>query len=115
PTVGRTYLARSPSHLAGRRSGGSRRHGNSEARMSSAREQAILAAAATLEDAWATGRTCAPVRDLLPPQDVAAAYEVQQIGTRRWLGEGRRLVGRKIGLTSVVVQKQLGVDQPDYG
>ena len=41
--------------------------------------------------------------------------EVQELNTNRRLAEGARLVGRKIGLTSVAVQKQLGVDQPDYG
>jgi len=63
-----------------------------------------------------TSRTpCAPVRDLLPPGDLSAAYAAQEINTKRLIEKGRRLVGRKIGLTSLAVQRQLGVDQPDYG
>ncbi|MDQ0505149.1 2-keto-4-pentenoate hydratase [Xanthobacter agilis] len=58
---------------------------------------------------------CAPVAPLLSAGDLDAAYRVQEIGTRRALSAGRVLVGRKIGLTSKAVQKQLGVDQPDYG
>jgi 2-keto-4-pentenoate hydratase len=83
--------------------------------MSDARDRSIIAAAAALQGAWTTMQACAPVRDLLPTNDVDAAYAVQQLGTRQRLAAGRRLVGRKIGLTSSVVQEQLGVDQPDYG
>ena len=76
---------------------------------------------ATLEDlarrlrsAYETGPV-APLRDGLPPTDAASAYTVQHINTQFWEGQGRKIVGRKAGLTSKAVQAQLGVDQPDYG
>ncbi|WP_198156047.1 2-keto-4-pentenoate hydratase [Herbaspirillum autotrophicum] len=75
----------------------------------------IEQAADRLWQAHSSSQPCAPVRDLIGASDVAAAYAVQQINTERWINQGRRLVGRKIGLTSKAVQKQLGVDQPDFG
>lgn len=47
--------------------------------------------------------------------DIDRAYAVQDVVTKAAIGQGRRLVGRKIGLTSKAVQAQMGVDQPDYG
>jgi 2-keto-4-pentenoate hydratase len=72
-------------------------------------------AARQLRTAAATGTPIGPVRDMLSDGGIAAAYAAQEINTRHGLENGRRLVGRKIGLTSHAVQQQLGVDQPDYG
>ncbi len=62
-----------------------------------------------------SGPAIAPLRDALNPFDVDGAYDVQAINTRFWRSQGRRIVGRKIGLTAKTVQAQLGVDQPDFG
>lgn len=43
------------------------------------------------------------------------AYRVQGINLARRLERGERLVGRKVGLTSLAMQRQLGVDEPDFG
>lgn len=72
------------------------------------------ALAQRLRDAYRQGAV-APLRDGLSPNDFEQAYAVQAINTGFWRDQGRRIVGRKIGLTSKAVQVQLGVDQPDYG
>lgn len=79
------------------------------------KDKATYAAADRLYQAWSSKTACRNLRDLLPEDDVKTAYAVQEHNTERWELEGRRICGRKIGLTSRAVQAQLGVDQPDYG
>lgn len=75
----------------------------------------IQAAATRLWQAQQTGQACTPVRDLIEADDIERAYAVQKLNVARGVAAGRRLVGRKIGLTARSVQAQLGVDQPDFG
>jgi 2-hydroxy-6-oxonona-2,4-dienedioate hydrolase len=79
------------------------------------RVKSIEAAAERLAASVHTGVTCPPVADLLGPGDVDAAYQVQRLLTERRVAAGARIVGRKIGLTSAAVQRQVGVDRPDFG
>jgi 2-keto-4-pentenoate hydratase len=83
--------------------------------MSSIDDQVLAAVAADLRAAYGTGEPIKPVRDALELGGIDAAYAVQQRNTELWVAQGRRIVGRKIGLTSDAVQHQLGVDQPDFG
>jgi 2-keto-4-pentenoate hydratase len=78
-------------------------------------QEVIEAAAQQLRDAQVQGEPCAPVRELIGDSDITAAYEVQRINNDLRVAKGGRVVGLKIGLTSLAVQKQLGVDQPDFG
>lgn len=75
----------------------------------------IESAAALLRVAQQSGKPLAPIKDRLVQADIQTAYAIQEQNTQYALSQGRRLVGRKIGLTSPVVQAQLGVDQPDFG
>lgn len=72
-------------------------------------------AATRLWDAASSRKPCAPVRDLIGLDDIPSAYAVQAINAARRVKGGARPVGRKIGMTSAAVQKQLGYFQPNYG
>lgn len=75
----------------------------------------LESAAQRLRTAAARHEPCAPVRDLLGEDDIGRAYAVQELLVQERLAAGATVSGRKIGLTSPAVQRQLGVDQPDFG
>lgn len=68
-----------------------------------------------LRKAYLDKTAIAPLREEIGVEDIALAYEIQNINTAFRLDNGARIVGKKVGLTSLAVQKQLGVDQPDFG
>ncbi|RQR30763.1 MULTISPECIES: fumarylacetoacetate hydrolase family protein [unclassified Burkholderia] len=74
--------------------------------------QHIDALAARLRAAERERAPIKPLRMEIGEQNAEDAYAIQQANAalRR-----ERVVGRKIGLTSLAVQQQLGVDQPDFG
>ncbi|HSV70934.1 MAG TPA: fumarylacetoacetate hydrolase family protein [Methylibium sp.] len=78
-------------------------------------DTALQAAALALREARAQRRPIAPVSASHGIAGLEAAYAVAEINTRARLASGRRIVGKKVGLTSKAVQQQLGVDQPDFG
>jgi 2-keto-4-pentenoate hydratase len=76
---------------------------------------AVALAAERLIAAGRQGVATGPVRHVLGAADLVLAYEVQRVVAATRVAEGGRVVGRKVGLTSPVVQRQFGVDQPDFG
>lgn len=71
--------------------------------------------AAKLRQAQATKTTIAPLRDEIGEHNEELAYAIQQINTNHKLVDGTRIVGKKIGLTSLKVQEQFGISTPDFG
>lgn len=79
-------------------------------------QAAIKEAADQLREAAESGIVCSPVRHILDTStDIDIAYEIQQANTQLAIDGGRRVSGRKIGITSKAVMEQIGVDQPDFG
>lgn len=75
----------------------------------------ILSAADRLWDAEIKHQPCAPIRNLIGKTDLDLAYAIQQFNVQRHLESGRRINGRKIGLTAKPIQQQLNVFEPDFG
>jgi 2-oxo-hept-3-ene-1,7-dioate hydratase len=78
-------------------------------------DEAVAAAARALADAE---RTQVPMRQLSrqhPDMTVEDAYAIQRALIEQKLADGRRLVGRKIGLTSRAMQQSASIDEPDFG
>ncbi len=68
-----------------------------------------------LRNSYANKETIPPISQYIGDTDIATAYAIQDINTKHRVDNGARIIGKKIGLTSLAVQKQLGVDAPDYG
>ncbi|MBL1223610.1 2-keto-4-pentenoate hydratase [Enterococcus sp. BWR-S5] len=56
-----------------------------------------------------------PLTEVAPGLTVQEAYLVQLATIEKELAQGRRITGKKIGLTSAAMQQSLGVNEPDYG
>jgi 2-keto-4-pentenoate hydratase len=50
-----------------------------------------------------------------PDLNISDAYKIQLLNIDKALSEGKRITGKKIGLTSWAMQNLLKVDQPDFG
>ena len=71
--------------------------------------------AADLAQAERSRQPIGPLTAAHPEIDVVDAYEIQLINIRQRVAEGARVVGHKVGLSSLAMQQMMGVDEPDYG
>lgn len=78
-------------------------------------EEILAELAASLHEAERTRQPIAPLTESHPELTVADAYRIQQLNVQRRKEAGGIVRGRKIGLTSVAMQQQLGVNEPDFG
>lgn len=56
-----------------------------------------------------------PLTEMDNSLTVEDAYQIQLETVKLKIAQGKVIVGKKIGLTSVAMQKMLNVDEPDYG
>jgi 2-keto-4-pentenoate hydratase len=78
-------------------------------------QKKIAAFADQLFHAERSRQVVAPLTDQDPSLTLDDAYAIQLANVSRALEMGHVISGKKIGLTSAGIQKQLGVKEPDYG
>lgn len=75
----------------------------------------LTAFADQLHGALRTGTVITPLIEQDPSLTIDDAYAISLEVLSRRTAEGEKVIGKKIGVTSKVVQDMLGVDQPDFG
>jgi 2-keto-4-pentenoate hydratase len=75
----------------------------------------IAAYAAQLFDAERNRKAIPPLTNQDASLSVDDAYHIQLENVKKVLALGHTISGKKIGLTSEGIQKQFGVNEPDYG
>ncbi|MCL8027162.1 fumarylacetoacetate hydrolase family protein [Nocardioides bruguierae] len=71
--------------------------------------------ARALLEAEASRRPVPPLTETHPGLDLDDAYAIQLAQVRLRRERGERVRGHKVGLTSLPMQRMLGVDEPDFG
>ncbi|MGH3632464.1 MAG: 2-keto-4-pentenoate hydratase [Sciscionella sp.] len=72
-------------------------------------------AAGELLGAYRSGEPIEPLTARFPELDIDDAYAIQVGQVEQWQADGATIKGHKVGLSSAAMQRQLGVDQPDFG
>lgn len=75
----------------------------------------IQAAALRLDSAEQARQAIGQISLEHPAMDIEDAYAIQQAWVDHKLANGRKVLGRKIGLTSRAMQQSSQIDEPDYG
>ncbi|MEU7913892.1 2-oxo-hept-4-ene-1,7-dioate hydratase [Microbispora bryophytorum] len=75
----------------------------------------IASLAEELAEAERTHGVIPRITARFPEATVEDSYAIQAVWREKNLAAGRRLVGRKIGLTSRAMQASTGITEPDYG
>ena len=75
----------------------------------------IAQIAAELADADRTHGVIPRITARFPEATIEDSYAIQGVWRDAQITSGRRLVGRKIGLTSKAMQQATGITEPDYG
>jgi 2-keto-4-pentenoate hydratase len=75
----------------------------------------VQGAAQRLLEAYRSGTPIDPLTPEFAPAELSTAYRIAQAQVEQWEKDGDSVKGHKVGLASAAIQRQMEVDQPDFG